>query len=120
MGGPTPGVSVFPLGKTLSPVQLYDLAAALDGYADRLRGLAADLAALRSEENNAPASAPLPSPDPVDVLSCMARGLVERLIAREAPWQTVPAEGSVGSSTAQSIGRYVVQLRAVINNSADR
>ncbi|WP_234539410.1 DUF6907 domain-containing protein [Streptomyces shenzhenensis] len=43
LGGPTAGVSVFPLGKTLSPVQLYDLAAALDGYADRLRDMADQL-----------------------------------------------------------------------------
>ncbi|MEU9245708.1 hypothetical protein [Streptomyces sp. NPDC048385] len=42
-GGRTAGVSVFPLGKTLSPVQLYDLAAALDTYADRLRDMADQL-----------------------------------------------------------------------------
>ncbi|MER7838464.1 hypothetical protein ABTY98_21880 [Streptomyces sp. NPDC096040] len=44
LGGRSAGVSVFPLGKTLSPVQLYDLAAALDGYADRLRDMADQLA----------------------------------------------------------------------------
>jgi hypothetical protein len=46
LGGRTPGVSVWPLGETLDPVQLYGLAAALDGYADRLRDLADQLAAL--------------------------------------------------------------------------
>ncbi|MGW4974709.1 DUF6907 domain-containing protein [Streptomyces mirabilis] len=45
LGGRTPGVSVYPLSRTLDPVQLYDLAAALDGYADRLRDLADQLAA---------------------------------------------------------------------------
>lgn len=44
LGGPTPGVSVWPLGRTLNPVQLYDLAGLLDGSADRLRGLADQLA----------------------------------------------------------------------------
>ncbi|MGY1499164.1 DUF6907 domain-containing protein [Streptomyces sp. QTS52] len=39
----TPGVSVHPLGRTLDPVQLYDLAATLDTYADRLRDLADQL-----------------------------------------------------------------------------
>lgn len=43
LGGRTPGVSIWPLSKTLNPVQLYDLAATLDGYADRLRALADQL-----------------------------------------------------------------------------
>ncbi|NEA67532.1 hypothetical protein [Streptomyces sp. SID12488] len=43
LGGRTPGVSVYPPGRTLTPVQLYSLAAALDGYADRLRDLADQL-----------------------------------------------------------------------------
>jgi hypothetical protein len=43
LGGPTPGVSVHPLGETLGPVDLYELAAALDSYADRLRDLADQL-----------------------------------------------------------------------------
>jgi hypothetical protein len=46
LGGSTPGVSVWPLGRTLDPVQLYSLAAALDRYADELRGLADQLAAV--------------------------------------------------------------------------
>jgi hypothetical protein len=46
LGGRTPGVSVYPLGSTLDPVALYGLAAALDRYADRLRGLGDQLAAL--------------------------------------------------------------------------
>lgn len=40
LGGPTPGVSVHPLGETLDPVGLYELAAALDTYADHIRDLA--------------------------------------------------------------------------------
>ncbi|MEU0965657.1 hypothetical protein ABZ357_09605 [Streptomyces sp. NPDC005917] len=44
LDGRTPGVSVHPLGKTLDPVQLYSLAAALDTYSDQLRGLADQLA----------------------------------------------------------------------------
>ncbi|MFF4933550.1 DUF6907 domain-containing protein [Streptomyces griseofuscus] len=43
LGGPTPGVSVYPLGETLGAVQLYDLAARLDTYADHLRDLADQL-----------------------------------------------------------------------------
>lgn len=46
LGGPTPGVSVWPLGRTLNPTQLYGLAATLDGYADRLRDLADQLTAI--------------------------------------------------------------------------
>lgn len=46
LGGPTPGVSVWPLGRTLDPTTLYTLAAALDGYADRLRELADQLTAI--------------------------------------------------------------------------
>ena len=44
LGNATPGVSVAPIGRTYDPVGLYDLAAALDGYADRLRDLADQLA----------------------------------------------------------------------------
>lgn len=50
LGGRTPGVSVYPIGKTLDPVALYGLAAALDIYADQLRGLADQLDALLSPE----------------------------------------------------------------------
>lgn len=39
----TPGVSVSLLSLTLDPVQLYDFAATLDTYADRLRDLADQL-----------------------------------------------------------------------------
>ncbi|TXJ73284.1 hypothetical protein E2C11_29530 [Streptomyces lavendulae] len=46
LGGPTPGVSVYPLGETLGPAQVYDLAARLDGYADQLRDLADQLTAV--------------------------------------------------------------------------
>lgn len=48
LGGRTPGVSVHPLGRTLDPTDLYSLAAALDGYSDRLRDLADQLAAILS------------------------------------------------------------------------
>lgn len=44
LGGRTPGVSVWPIGRTLDPVQLYSLAADLDRYADQLRALADQLA----------------------------------------------------------------------------
>lgn len=40
------GVSVSLLGRTLDPVQVYDLAATLDAHADRLRDLADQLHAL--------------------------------------------------------------------------
>ncbi|MER7574929.1 hypothetical protein [Streptomyces sp. NPDC126514] len=43
-GGRTPGVSVWPLGLTLDPTELYALAADLDTFADRLRALADQLA----------------------------------------------------------------------------
>lgn len=46
LGGRTTGVSVSVIGRTLDPVGLYELAAALDGYTDRLRDLADQLAAL--------------------------------------------------------------------------
>lgn len=46
LGGRTPGVSVHPLGRTLDPADLYGLAAALDGYSDRLRDLADQLDAI--------------------------------------------------------------------------
>lgn len=46
LGGRTTGVSVYPPGRTLTPVSLYSLAAALDGYADQLRGLADQLDAI--------------------------------------------------------------------------
>ncbi|MET7779587.1 hypothetical protein ABZU94_29825 [Streptomyces mirabilis] len=39
----TPGVSVSVIARTLDPAGLYDLAAALDGYADQLRDLADQL-----------------------------------------------------------------------------
>ena len=42
----TPGVSVSLISRTLDPVGLYDFAATLDGYADRLRDLADQLHAL--------------------------------------------------------------------------
>ncbi|MGW3846869.1 DUF6907 domain-containing protein [Streptomyces fagopyri] len=47
LGGRATGVSVHPLGDTLNPVQLYELAGALDAYADRLRDLADQLDAIR-------------------------------------------------------------------------
>ncbi|MEH0578970.1 hypothetical protein QBA54_31875 [Streptomyces sp. B21-108] len=50
LGGRTPGVSVHPLGRTLDPVDLYSLAAALDRYADQLRGLADQLARILDGE----------------------------------------------------------------------
>jgi hypothetical protein len=43
LGGQTVGVSVYPPGRTLAPVGLYELAAFLDSYADRLRDLADQL-----------------------------------------------------------------------------
>lgn len=43
LGGRTTGVSVYPPARTLTPVSLYDLAAALDRYADQLRDLADQL-----------------------------------------------------------------------------
>ncbi|MEE1763683.1 DUF6907 domain-containing protein [Streptomyces sp. SP18BB07] len=43
LGGPTIGVSVYPPGRTLPPVGLYQLAASLDSYADQIRGLAEQL-----------------------------------------------------------------------------
>ncbi|AVH57795.1 MULTISPECIES: DUF6907 domain-containing protein [Streptomyces] len=46
LGGPTPGVSVHPLGETLDPTGLYSLAAALDAYSDQLRTLADQLDAI--------------------------------------------------------------------------
>lgn len=42
----TPGVSVSIMARTLTPVDLYDLAATLDSYADRLRDLADQLSAI--------------------------------------------------------------------------
>lgn len=50
LGGRTPGVSVWPLARTLDPVQLYALAADLDRYADQLRGLADQLTAVLGGE----------------------------------------------------------------------
>ncbi|MFD9319304.1 DUF6907 domain-containing protein [Streptomyces sp. NPDC060053] len=50
LGGRTPGVSVWPVGKTLDPAQLYGLAADIDAFADRLRGLADQLARILAEE----------------------------------------------------------------------
>ncbi|MFD0434768.1 DUF6907 domain-containing protein [Streptomyces chartreusis] len=49
LGGRTPGVSVWPLGDTLNPSQLYDLAARLDAYADQLRALGDQLGAILAE-----------------------------------------------------------------------
>ncbi|MET7983041.1 hypothetical protein [Streptomyces sp. NPDC005281] len=49
LGGPTPGVSISPLGETLDPTELYTLAADLDRFSDVLRDLADKLAAIRSE-----------------------------------------------------------------------
>jgi hypothetical protein len=46
LGGRTVGVSVYPPGRTLTPVGLYELAASLDSYADRLRDLADQLQAI--------------------------------------------------------------------------
>ncbi|MEH0627879.1 DUF6907 domain-containing protein [Streptomyces stelliscabiei] len=46
LGSRTTGVSVYPPARTLDPVSLYSLAAALDGYADQLRDLADQLAVL--------------------------------------------------------------------------
>lgn len=46
LGGPTVGASVSPPDRTLTVVDLYSLAAALDGYADRLRDLADQLAVI--------------------------------------------------------------------------
>ncbi|MBZ3907319.1 DUF6907 domain-containing protein [Streptomyces griseiscabiei] len=46
LGGRTVGVSVYPPGRTLAPVGLYELAAALDSYADQVRGLAEQLTAV--------------------------------------------------------------------------
>jgi hypothetical protein len=46
-GSPTPGVSVSLVGRTLDPAGLYELAAALDGYADQLRALADELTEIR-------------------------------------------------------------------------
>ncbi|MDX2552772.1 DUF6907 domain-containing protein [Streptomyces stelliscabiei] len=48
LGGRTPGVSVHPLGLTLDATQVYDLAARLDTFADRLRDLADQLAGIRA------------------------------------------------------------------------
>lgn len=44
--GRQPGVSVSAISKTLDPAGLYELAAAFDGYADRLRDLADELTAI--------------------------------------------------------------------------
>lgn len=43
LGGRTPGVSIYPLGRTLAPAELYRLAAAVDAYAEHLRDLAGQL-----------------------------------------------------------------------------
>lgn len=51
LGGRTTGVSVYPPGRTLTPVSLYSLAAALDGYADQLRDLADQLHTLLTGED---------------------------------------------------------------------
>lgn len=49
LGGRTPGVSVHPLGRTLDARAVYQLAADLDTYADRLRTLADRLLILAEE-----------------------------------------------------------------------
>ncbi|MGJ5826038.1 DUF6907 domain-containing protein [Streptomyces ossamyceticus] len=46
LGGRTVGVSVYPPGRTLAPVGLYELASFLDSYADRLRDLADQLTSI--------------------------------------------------------------------------
>lgn len=43
LGSRATGVSVYPLGETLGPIALYELAAGLDRYADHLRDLADQL-----------------------------------------------------------------------------
>ncbi|WP_060880906.1 DUF6907 domain-containing protein [Streptomyces scabiei] len=40
LGGRTVGVSVYPPGRTVTPIDLYGLAASLDSYAGRIRALA--------------------------------------------------------------------------------
>ncbi|MET8098101.1 hypothetical protein ABZV29_16725 [Streptomyces sp. NPDC005236] len=47
LGGQAAGVSLYPLGQTLDPTELYGLAADLDRFSDRLRSLADQLDALR-------------------------------------------------------------------------
>ncbi|MGW0417519.1 DUF6907 domain-containing protein [Streptomyces sp. NPDC003015] len=117
MGGPVVGVSVYPPGRTLTPASVYDLAAALDSYADQLRDLADELATLRPDD----APPVMPDEDPVEGLLGMTRGLIERLAVREDPWdRPVAPGGSAGSSTERTLGGYVVQLRAVISNPTDR
>ncbi|GGV77482.1 hypothetical protein GCM10010294_45080 [Streptomyces griseoloalbus] len=49
LGSRTPGVSVSVIARTLDPAGLYELAAALDGYADRLRTLADSLLVIATE-----------------------------------------------------------------------
>lgn len=49
----TPGVSISAIARTLDPVGLYELAAAFDGYADRLRVLADELAVILDEGRDA-------------------------------------------------------------------
>ncbi|WP_215456648.1 hypothetical protein [Streptomyces sp. ATCC 21386] len=46
LGGRTPGISMDPPARTLTPVDVYSFAAALDGYADRIRDLADQLDAI--------------------------------------------------------------------------
>ena len=46
----TPGVSISAIARTLDPASLYELAAAMDGYADRLRVLADELATILANE----------------------------------------------------------------------
>ncbi|MGW6263649.1 DUF6907 domain-containing protein [Streptomyces sp. NPDC055085] len=53
LGGRTPGVSVHPLGETLNPVQLYELASAIDRYADVLRDLGDQLDVILRNEGGA-------------------------------------------------------------------
>lgn len=46
LGGPTPGVSVSLIDRTLNPVGVYELATAIEEYAGRLRSLAYELAVI--------------------------------------------------------------------------
>ncbi|MGW3813451.1 DUF6907 domain-containing protein [Streptomyces sp. NPDC005046] len=49
LGGRATGVSVYPLGQTLDPTELYGLAADLDRFSDKIRSLADQLDALRGD-----------------------------------------------------------------------
>ncbi|WP_406469031.1 hypothetical protein OH738_18080 [Streptomyces hirsutus] len=49
LGGSTPGVSISVIARTLDARAVYELAARLDGYADRLRTLADNLLVIAAE-----------------------------------------------------------------------